>query len=152
MDTGLQELIELSDKLKYNNLSKDVLNNILHVASIFLSAVNIEEPYNVQMKKLLEKCEKSDVYFVNGDVFGDIDDTGLLRVTTHKVTPDTNQVIELLVDVCITPELHDKEKDDTEENTYIRCTGWVDVTVEIGDEEYNIRDINSLELAGYIFS
>lgn len=142
--TQEQELIRFSNEIGFGSLPNKVSNHITKIRQTFAKVVNINEPYNVQMKKLYKALKENDIEFVNGDVFGDLDDTGVLRIEENLENPTTGNTICLLVDVLIGLQLHDTTGDDTEENTFIACTHYADVVIDDPTtcEETEIQDIN----------
>ena len=145
--TQEQKLIKYAEENNCENLPIKVSENITKIRKLFADVIKIRDSYNVQMKKLINACENNDIEFVNSDVFGDTDDTGILRI---EETLEDNKT--LLVDVLIGLELHNPDKADTEENTFIICTHYADVSIDNYNDNstIEIQDMNSNNLAKLI--
>lgn len=145
------ELIRYSNEIGFGSLPHRVSGMISRIRRTFANAVtkDINRPYNEQMKDLLKACGEHGVYFVNAEIFGDMDDVGILRIAEDLENPTTHESLTLLVDVFISPMLHNENEADTEENTFLACPYYSDVTIENNTthEETTIQDINGNTLA-----
>lgn len=146
-----QELISYANEIGFGSLPYRVSGMLSRIRKVFANAItkDINRPYNEQMKDLLKACGEHGIDFVNGEIFGDMDDTGILRLVEDLENPTTHESLTLLVDVFINPLLHDNNKEDTEENTFLACPYYSDVTIENNTthEETIIQDINGNTLA-----
>lgn len=146
-----QELINYANEIGFGSLPYKVSETISKIRKVFADTItnDIDRPYNEQMKDLLKACEENGIEFVNGDVFGDMDDTGVLRIEETYQHPTENYCLGVLVDVLIGLQLHNNNEADTEENTFIACTHYVDVIIDDDNthEEIEIQDINGNTLA-----
>ena len=147
-----QELISYANEIGFGSLPYEVSSIISKIHRAFANAVtkDINRPYNEQMKDLLKACQENGISFDNAEVFGTMDDIGYLSVEADLTNPTTNGSINVLVTTFISPLLHDNNKEDTEENTFLACPYYADVTIqnnETQEEEVTIQDINGNKLA-----
>lgn len=149
--TQVQELNSYANEIGFGSLPLKVLSTITKIRKVFADTIttDINRPYNKQMEDLLKACEDNGIEFVNGEVFGDEDDVGILRIEETLQHPSEDYAVGVLVDVLIGLQLHDMQEDDTDENTFIICTHYADVTIQDNkrQEDVTIQDINSNELA-----
>ena len=144
--TAEQELIQYAKEIKDDKLPLIVSDTIAKIRKTFADVVDINKSYSEQLQVLLKACESNGIEFVNAEIFGDMDDIGILRISQNfhdKV---------LLVDVFVSILLHDENKEDTEENTFLVCSYYSDVILEDNTltEETVIQDINSNKLANIL--
>ena len=145
------ELIKYANEIGYGSLPYIALDMATKIRKVFAEVItdDINRPYNEQVQRLTKACEVTGIEFVNADVFGDMDDVGILRLTREFNNPTTNETGEIMVDVFVGLELHDEQADDTEENTFLVCPHYADVVLNINEQQAEIvfQDVITNELA-----
>ena len=149
--TQEQELIQYSNSIGFRSLPNIISNHISTIRKTFANTItaDINKPYTKQVEDLLKACKENNIEFVNSEVFGSMDDTGILRIEETLNNPTTNTPIVLTIDVFISPMLHDDNEEDTKENTFLVCPYYADITISDTEkqEDVTIQDINSNTLA-----
>ena len=128
-----QELINYAKEIGREELPTLVSDSIAKIRKVFADTIttDIERPLGDQITALVKACEENNIEIPNEDLFC-YNEFETIRIA-HEYTDNEGNSGEILVDMCMTVELNDKDGEDIEENQFLICPDFADVVISLND-------------------